>query len=57
MAGYLYSRSHGASIPEAGTFAAAMCTIKLGTKGPCNATLADVEAMIAENSDVEYMRV
>lgn len=57
MAGYLYRRSQGASIADAGTFAAAMCTIKLGTKGPCNAALADVEAMIAENSDVEYMRV
>ncbi len=59
MAGYLYKRSQGASIPEAGKFAAAMCTIKLGTKGPCNATLADIETVIAESttSDVEYMRV
>ncbi len=28
-----YKRSQGASITEAGKFAAAMCTIKLGTKG------------------------
>ena len=59
MAGYLYKRSQGASITEAGKFAAAMCTIKLGTKGPCNATLADIEAVIADSttSNVEYMRV
>jgi len=59
MAGYLYKRSQGASITEAGKFAAAMCTMKLGTKGPCNATLADIEAVIADSttSNVEYMRV
>ena len=34
MAGYLYKRSRGASYQEAGTFAAAMCTIKLQSHGP-----------------------
>lgn len=33
MAGYLYQRSRGASYYEAGLFAAAMCTIKLASKG------------------------
>lgn len=34
MAGYLYKRSLGASIEEAGRFAAAMCSLKLEEKGP-----------------------
>ncbi len=46
MAGYLYKRSHGASCYEAGTFAAAMCSIKLGSKGPFSGSIADVEALI-----------
>lgn len=50
MAGYLYKRAHGASIEEAGIFAAAMCTIKLGIKGPCTATEADVEALVASRN-------
>lgn len=47
MAGYLYKRSRGASYEEAGDFAAAMCSIKLGSKGPFSGTTADVEALIA----------
>lgn len=46
MAGYLYMRCRGASYTEAGTFAAAMCTIKLEGKGPFSATPHDVEALI-----------
>lgn len=42
MAGYLYSRSRGASYQEAGRFAAAMCTLKLGHSGPFNGTEDDV---------------
>ena len=34
MVGYLYQRSKGASVYEAGCFAAAMCTIKLQGYGP-----------------------
>lgn len=34
MAGYLYWRTRGASIDEAGRKAAAMCTLKLGLSGP-----------------------
>lgn len=46
MAGYLYMRCRGASYTEAGTFAAAMCTIKLEGKGPFSATPRDVELLI-----------
>lgn len=42
MTGYLYMRNKGASYMEAGTFAAAMCTIKLGTSGPFSGTERDV---------------
>lgn len=38
MTGFLYMRNKGASYVEAGTFAAAMCTIKLGASGPFNGT-------------------
>lgn len=50
MAGYLYMRARGASYQEAGTFAAAMCTIKLGHKGPFNGTHADIEALLPATS-------
>lgn len=46
MAGYLYKRSRGASCAEAGAFAAAMCSIKLGSKGPFSGTASDVNAMM-----------
>ena len=46
MAGYLYSRSRGAGYVEAGRFAAAMCTIKLGHTGPFNGTQADIDAIL-----------
>lgn len=46
MAGYLYMRARGASYQEAGTFAAAMCTLKLGRKGPFDGTPADVTALL-----------
>ena len=46
MAGYLYKRAKGASYVEAGTFAAAMCTLKLGGKGPFNGTPSDVTALL-----------
>jgi sugar/nucleoside kinase (ribokinase family) len=42
MAGYLYMRNKGASFDQAGRFAAAMCTIKLGASGPFSATEQDV---------------
>ena len=46
MAGYLYKRSRGASYQEAGTFAAAMCTLKLQDKGAFSGTEEDVEKLI-----------
>lgn len=49
MAGYLYKRSRGASYQESGTFAAAMCTLKLEKKGPFSGTAEDVEKLIANN--------
>lgn len=42
MAGYLYKRSQGAGYQEAGTFAAAMCTLKLAKKGPFDGTEEEV---------------
>lgn len=47
MAGYLYKRSQGATIDEAGRFAAAMCSLKLAQKGPFNGTEKDVERLIS----------
>lgn len=46
MAGYLYKRSRGASCSEAGAFAAAMCSIKFGAKGPFSGSIADVLSLI-----------
>lgn len=49
MAGYLFQRSLGAGIQEAGEFAAAMATLKIGISGPFAGTLEDVQAVIAGN--------
>ena len=42
MTGYLYKRAKGASIEEAGRFAAAMTTLKIEGIGPFNGTKEDV---------------
>ena len=47
-AGYLYCRAQGASIHEAGCYAAAMCTLKLEHSGPFDGTDADVRRVMAE---------
>lgn len=47
MAGYLYKRSKGFGIQEAGEFAAAMATLKLQQSGPFLGTEADVDALLA----------
>ena len=47
--GYLYKRACGASIAEAGCFAAAMSSLKLEHSGPFNRTEADIEAMLASS--------
>lgn len=46
VTGYLYKRAKGASIEEAGRFAAAMATIKIENSGPFNGTKEDVENRI-----------
>lgn len=51
-AGYLYARSRGASYTDAGLFAAAMCTIKLGRKGPFEGTLDDVRKLLKHSTAV-----
>lgn len=40
--GYLYSRALGASVEEAGKYAAAMCTLKLEHSGPFDKTEDDI---------------
>lgn len=46
MAGYLYKRSQGCDVEESGKFAAAMCTIKLGSSGPFSGSIEDIEEVI-----------
>ena len=45
-AGYLYCRSQGESITEAGKFAAAMCTLKLEHSGPFDRNIDEVEKVM-----------
>lgn len=45
--GYLYKKAQGASIAEAGCFAAAMSSLKLEHSGPFNGTEDDVDNQIA----------
>ncbi len=51
MAGYLYQRSKGASIEDAGRFAAAMATLKIQSFGPFDKREDEVLELI-ENSEV-----
>ena len=46
MTGYLYMRAQGASIREAGCFAAAMSTLKLEGFGPFGGTMEDIRRVI-----------
>ena len=55
MAGYLYKRCKGAGIQEAGEFAAAMATLKIGASGPFAGTEEEVEAVL-QNNDRRYLR-
>ncbi len=48
-AGYLYCRAQGMSYDYCGRFAAAMCTLKLEHNGPFDATIEEVEAVIAKH--------
>lgn len=47
--GYLYCRAQGLSYDYCGRFAAAMCTLKLEHNGPFDATIREVEAVIAKH--------
>lgn len=47
--GYLYMRSQGASINEAGCFAAAMATLNLEKNGAFNGTLQQVKQVMGQN--------
>ena len=49
-AGYLYCRSQGMSYAESGSFAAAMCTLKLEQHGPFSRSIAEVEAIMKRNA-------
>lgn len=48
--GYLYSRAQGATVDEAGRFAAAMCTLKLEHSGPFDKDIADIRNVIAQSA-------
>ncbi len=50
MAGYLYCRALGFSVERAGRFAAAMCTLKLQKSGPFDASIEEVERLIASKN-------
>ncbi|HEY0611910.1 MAG TPA: PfkB family carbohydrate kinase [Chitinophaga sp.] len=47
MAGFLYQRIKGASLQEAGEFAAAMATLKIQSSGPFTGTMEDVMGLLA----------
>jgi sugar/nucleoside kinase (ribokinase family) len=46
MAGYLYTKTNGGSVEEAGRFGAAMATIKIGASGPFSGNVDAVEAVM-----------
>lgn len=46
MAGYLYKRSLGCDVDDAGRFASAMCSLKLARSGPFDGTVSDIERLI-----------
>lgn len=50
MAGYLYKRAKGATIEEAGKFAAALSTLKIEHSGPVRAEIEEVTHVIANNN-------
>jgi sugar/nucleoside kinase (ribokinase family) len=49
MAGYLVQRIHGTGLQEAGEFAAAMATLKIGSSGPFTGSREDVFEILAVN--------
>lgn len=53
MAGYLFQRLKGATIQEAGEFAAAMATLKIESAGPFTGTQTDVYSLLESNQRVD----
>jgi len=51
MAGYLYKRVKGASIQDAGEFAAAMATLKIEGSGPFTGAEEHVQALLASRKE------
>lgn len=51
MAGYLYQRSKGASIQEAGEFAAAMASLNIAVSGPFTGTEQEVISFLQESKE------
>jgi sugar/nucleoside kinase (ribokinase family) len=49
MAGYLYQRLKGTGVQDAGEFAAAMATLKIGSSGPFTGTEEDVLSLLANS--------
>jgi sugar/nucleoside kinase (ribokinase family) len=54
MAGYLYQRTKGATIQDAGEFAAAIATLKIESSGPFTGTREDVMNLLASRKDKVY---
>jgi sugar/nucleoside kinase (ribokinase family) len=54
MAGYLYQRVRGASVRDAGEFAAAMATLKIEGSGPFTGTAGEVQMLLANRKDRVY---
>ncbi len=52
MAGYLYKRSLGASLQEAGEFGAAMATLNIENSGPFNGKMTDILVKINGNEKI-----
>jgi sugar/nucleoside kinase (ribokinase family) len=54
MAGYLYKKSQGASILEAGKFGAAMATLNIENFGPFKGNLVDVLTVMATRPTIYF---
>jgi sugar/nucleoside kinase (ribokinase family) len=57
MAGYLWKKVRGASVQEAGEFAAAMATLKIQSSGPFSGDLAAVEEVMHGGDLGRYAKV
>jgi sugar/nucleoside kinase (ribokinase family) len=54
MAGYLYQRTKGVGIQDAGEFAAAMATLKIESSGPFTGTKEDVLHLLTSRKEKVY---